>query len=85
MCLLSVIVAIVIPDHDGSSVKMFIRGLKAAHWKVSSRDVSYPEIGETVADYCSVITAVHLSCFSTVNLIVFKTPSCTWIVHLGTL
>jgi len=31
---LSVIVAIVIPDHDGRSIKMFTRGLKAAHWIV---------------------------------------------------
>ena len=30
---LSVIVAVVIPDHDGHSVKMFIRGLKAATGK----------------------------------------------------
>jgi hypothetical protein len=29
--ILSVIVAIVIQDHDGQCVKMFIRGLKAAH------------------------------------------------------
>jgi hypothetical protein len=34
---LSVIVAIVIPDHDGRSVQTFIKGLKAAYWKVTSR------------------------------------------------
>jgi len=47
ICSLSVIVAIVIPDHDSRSAKMFIQGLKAAHWKVSSREVLYPEIGDT--------------------------------------
>ena len=34
-------------------------------------------IGDTVADYCSVITAVHSSCSSTVELIILKTPPCT--------
>ncbi len=38
--LLSIIVAIVIPDHDGRSINAFTRGLTSAHWKVSSRDVS---------------------------------------------
>ena len=69
--------AIVIPDHDSRSIKMFIQGLKAAHWKVSSRDVLYPKIGDTVADYCSAITAVHSSCSSTVEPIILKTPPCT--------
>jgi hypothetical protein len=32
---LSIIVAIVITDHDGRAVKSFIKGLEAAHWKVS--------------------------------------------------
>jgi hypothetical protein len=57
--LLSIIVAIVIPDHDGCSVQMFTKGLKAAHWKVMSREVSYSNIGDTIADSCSIITAVH--------------------------
>jgi hypothetical protein len=30
--LLLLTVAIVIPDHDGRSVRAFIQGLKAAHW-----------------------------------------------------
>ena len=37
---LSVILAIVIQDHDGRCVKMFIKGLEAAHWIVKSREVS---------------------------------------------
>jgi hypothetical protein len=53
-------VAIVIQDHDGQCVKMFIRGLKAAHWIVSTREVSYPEIGDTVADSClSSLLFIH--------------------------
>jgi hypothetical protein len=38
--LLSFIVAVVIPNHDGRSVQTFTKGLKAAHWKVTSREVS---------------------------------------------
>jgi hypothetical protein len=33
--LLSIIVAIVNPDHDGRSINAFTRGLTSAHWKVS--------------------------------------------------
>jgi hypothetical protein len=71
---LSVIMAIVIPDHDGRSVQTFTKGLKAAHWKVTSREVSYSDIGDSVANSCSVITAVHSSCALNVNQIVLKTP-----------
>ncbi len=66
--------AIVIPDHDGRSVQTFVKGLKAAHWKVISREVSYPNIGDSIVDSCSIITAIHSSCASTVNPIVLKTP-----------
>ena len=58
---LSVIVAIVIQDHDGRCVKMFIKCLKAAHWIVTLKEVLYPEIGDSVADSCLVINAVHSS------------------------
>ncbi len=74
ICLLSAIVAIVIPDHDGRSTQAFIRELTAAHWKVEPRDVAYPDIGDSVADSCCIITAIHLSCASTVKPIVLKTP-----------
>jgi hypothetical protein len=70
-------VAIVIQDHDGHCVDMFIRGLKAAHWKVMTRVVSYTDMGDSVADSCLVISAVHSSCSSTVEPIVLKTPPST--------
>ncbi len=73
---LSAIVAIVIPNHDGRSIQAFIRGLTAAHWKVESWDVAYPDIGDSVADSCCIITAIHLSCALTVKPIVLKTPPC---------
>jgi hypothetical protein len=71
---LSIVVAIVITDHDGRAVKSFIKGLEAAHWKVSLRAVSYLTIGDSISDSCSVITAVHSSCASNVEPLVLKTP-----------
>ena len=71
---LSVVVAIVIPDHDGRAVKSFAKGLVAAHWKVSKQSISYLDIGDSISDSCSVITAVHSSCAPNVDLLVFKSP-----------
>ncbi len=71
---LSLIIAIVIPDHDVRSVRAFIRGLKAAHWKVSPRDTSYVEIGNSVVDSCTVIIAVHSSAASAVEPLALQTP-----------
>jgi hypothetical protein len=44
---LSIVLAIVIPDHDECAFKSFIKGLEAAHWKVSLRAVSYLEISDS--------------------------------------
>jgi hypothetical protein len=72
--LLSIVVAIIIPDHDGRAVKSFTNGLEAAHWKVTSRAVSYLNIGDSISDLCYIITAVHSSCASNVNPFVLKYP-----------
>ena len=74
---LSVLAAIVIVDHDGRAIKLLIKGLKAAHWKVSSRATSYLDIGDSVADSCLIITAVHSSSASDVNPLVLKPPPST--------
>jgi hypothetical protein len=50
-----VVVAIVITDHDERAVKSFIKGLEAAHWKVSLRAVSYLTIGDSISDPCSLL------------------------------
>ncbi len=71
---LSLVVAIIIPDHDGRAVKSFVKGLEAAHWKVSLWAVSYLTIGDPISDSCSVIIAVHSSCASNVEPLVLKTP-----------
>jgi hypothetical protein len=71
---LSIIVAIVIPDHNGRSVKSFVLGLLAANWKVSLRNVSYTKTGDPIMDSCTVIITVHSSSASVVKLLVLKTP-----------
>ena len=80
---LSVIVAIIIQDRDGCCVQMFIKGLEAAHWKVKSREVMYPEIGDSVADSCLFINALHSSCSSTVEPVILKTPPFTNLSPIG--
>ncbi len=56
---------------------MFIRGLKAAHWLVLTREVLFPEIGDSVADSCFIITAVHSFYSYFVETIILKTPPST--------
>jgi hypothetical protein len=67
-------VVIVIPDHDRQAVKSFTKGLAAAHWKVTSRAVSYLDIGNSIANSCLIITAVHSSCASSFEPLVLKSP-----------
>jgi hypothetical protein len=74
---LSTIVAMVIPDHDCCAVSAFVQSLTTTHLKVTSRVVYYPNIGNSIADSCIIITAIHMSCASTVNPIELKTPSPT--------
>jgi hypothetical protein len=74
---LSVVVAVVIRDHDRQSVTAFVRGLLAAHWKVESMDVA-------CTDSCTIITAVHTSCSSSVIPIKLKMPPCTPARPIGT-
>ncbi len=55
-------------------MKSFVRGLWAANWKVSSRDVSYTKIDDPIVDLYTVIIAVHLSSASVIEPLVLKTP-----------
>jgi hypothetical protein len=71
---LSIVVAVVIPDHNGRSISAFTRGLTAANWKVSLREVLYKDIGNSIADSCTIIIAIHSSCSSNVTPITLKTP-----------
>ena len=42
--------------------------------KLSSREVSYQDIGDSIADSCTIIIAIHSSCASNVEPITLKTP-----------
>ena len=55
---LSVVVAIVIPDHDGRAVKSFAKGLEAAHWKVSKQT---PALSLLLFTHPAIPTLIHLS------------------------
>ena len=73
----SVIVALVIPDLDGSATAKFVNGLEAAHWVVTSQKVHYVDIGDSVDDSCVIITAVHSSCAPQVDPIkLILPPTC---------
>jgi hypothetical protein len=71
---LSIVVATVHSDHDGCSVKTFSTNLKSKGWIISSMDVHYLDLGDTVAGRCRIITAVHSSCASTVEPLQLKRP-----------
>ncbi len=70
----SIIVATVHPEHDDRSVKTFSTNLKSKGWILSSMDVHYSDLGNTIAGGCPLITAVHLSCASTVEPLQLKRP-----------
>jgi hypothetical protein len=67
-------VAVVIPDHNCRAVSAFVQRLTTTHWKVTSWVIYYPDIGNSIADSCTIITAIHTSCASTVDPIELKTP-----------
>jgi hypothetical protein len=71
---LSIFVATIHPNHDSHSFKKFSTNLKSKGWIISSIDVHYPDLGDTVAGRCCIITAVHSSCASTVELLQLKRP-----------
>jgi hypothetical protein len=90
--LLSVVVAIVIRDHNGRSVSAFTRGLTSAHWKVSSRDVSFTL--HQHRQHCCRLLQYHY-CVSFVlrqHRLTDRTedfpsskPTANWVIHLGAL
>jgi hypothetical protein len=59
ICSLSIVVAIIHPDHDGCNVNSFQSTLKSSGWIIASTNVFYPDLGNTLAGSCRVITAVH--------------------------
>jgi hypothetical protein len=71
---LLIVVATIHPDHYGCSIKTFSTNLKSKGWIISSMDVHYPDLGDTVAGRCCIITAVHPSCASTIEPLQLKRP-----------
>ena len=75
ICSLSIVVAIVNPDHDGCSVKSFQSTLKSSGWIIASADVFYPDLGNTVMGHAiSSLLSTHqvnqqsIPCFSNGHL-----------------
>jgi hypothetical protein len=68
------IIATIHPYHDSGSVKSFTSNLKSKGWIVSSEDVYFPDLGDTTAGLCRVLTAVHSSCASTTEAFALKRP-----------
>jgi hypothetical protein len=48
ICLLSIIIVIIHPDHDSPSVKAFSAKLKSSGWILSSTDVHFPALGKSI-------------------------------------
>jgi hypothetical protein len=62
------LVAIIIPDHDGCCVKTFTQHLKSEGWCISKFDnVSFPSINDTIAGCCDLVIGVHSSCTSCIQ------------------
>jgi hypothetical protein len=72
--LLSNIVSPVHPEHDSRSIKTFSTSLKSKGWILSSTDVHYPDLGDTIAGGCCIITSLHSSFASTVEPLQLKRP-----------
>ncbi len=62
------------PDHNGRSMKTFSSNLKSNSWVLSSKDVFYLGLGNTIAGSNHLIIAVHSFCASMVNLLLLKQP-----------
>jgi hypothetical protein len=71
---LQVVVAIVIPDHDGKCVRSFYKALKSAGWCLSSTETLFPTHGDTILGSCRVIIGIHTSCAPTVGPPNLKSP-----------
>jgi hypothetical protein len=70
----SIIIAMVHLDNDGQSIKIFASNLKSNGWIVSSSDVSYPDLGDSIAGSCQLILGIHSSCAANVEPLLLKQP-----------
>jgi hypothetical protein len=70
--LLLIIIAIIHSDHDDCTVKRFSAKLKWSGWILSSMDVHFPALGNSIVGSYCVITAVHSSCASRIKPMLLK-------------
>jgi hypothetical protein len=66
---LSVFVAFVLPDHNRRSVSKFVTTLTNLGWIITTVKHYFPDIGDSVAGYTSVILGIHNLTQSTVSSI----------------
>jgi hypothetical protein len=72
---LQMIVAIVIPDHDGRCVITFTRQLKSAGWcMLLFNDIFFPDLGNSIAGQCNVVIRIHSSSTTRVKPLELKPP-----------
>jgi hypothetical protein len=74
ICSLQVVVAIVIPDHNGKCVKSFYNALKSAGWCLSLTETLFPIHGNTILGSCRILIGIHTSCAPTVEPPHLKSP-----------
>ena len=68
LCNLQLVVAVILPNHDGHCVKSFAKPLKLAGWSISAfNDVYFPSNGDTIAGSCHLLCGVHSSCTTCVE------------------
>ncbi len=70
-------------DHNSRSVKTFSLNLRSNGWVVSSTNVFYPDLGDTIAGSCRIIIAIHSSCAAMVTPLLLKRPPLVPICPLG--
>ncbi len=72
---LQLIVAFIIPGHDGRCVKTFMQQLKLAGWCIlKSNDMFFPTLGDTIPGWCNILSGIHSSCTPCVKPLELKTP-----------
>jgi hypothetical protein len=80
---LLIIIAVIHPDHNGRSAKSFSLNLRSNGWVISSTDVFYTDLGNTIAGSCCLIIAIHSSCALMVTPLLLKWPPLVPIRPIG--
>ena len=72
---LQMVVAVILPDHDRTSVRSFSRILKSSGWSLSRfDDVYFPSNGDCIAGSCDLLFGVHSSCTARVEPFELRLP-----------